>query len=61
MDRQIKIRITRDGKVEIDSSIYKDCKDVARHLTKNLGQIESFSEKDEVLGHQVDIKLETGD
>lgn len=61
MDRQIKIRITRDGKVEIDSSIYKDCKDVARHLTKHLGQIESFSEKDEVLGTQVEIKLETGD
>lgn len=61
MDRQIKIRITKDGKVEIDSSIYKDCKDVARHLTKNLGQIESFSEKDEVLGHQVEIKLETGE
>lgn len=61
MDRQIKIRITRDGKVEIDSSIYKDCKDVARHLTKNLGQIESFSEKDEVLGTQVEVKLETGE
>lgn len=61
MDRQIKIRITRDGKVEIDSSVYKDCKDVARHLTKNLGQIESFAEKDEVLGTQVEIKLDSGD
>lgn len=61
MERQIKIRITKDGKVEIDSSIYKDCKDVARHLTKNLGQIESFSEKDEVFGTQVGVKLETGD
>ncbi|CAG1065784.1 hypothetical protein BAC1_01375 [uncultured bacterium] len=61
MDRQIKIRITPDGKVEIDSSVYKDCKEVARHLTKNLGQIESFSEKDEVLGSEVAVKLETGD
>jgi len=61
MDRQIKIRITPDGKVEIDSTVYKDCKEVARHLTKNLGQIESFAEKDEVLGTQVDIKLETGE
>jgi hypothetical protein len=61
MDRQIKIRITPDGKVEIDSSVYKDCKEVARHLTKNLGQIESFSEKDEVLGTEVAVKLEAGD
>lgn len=61
MDRQIKIRITPDGKVEIDSSVYKDCKEVARHLTRNLGQIESFSEKDEVLGSEVAVKLESGD
>lgn len=61
MDRQIKIRITPDGKVEIDSSVYKDCKEVARHLTKNLGQIESFSEKDEVLGNEIAVKLESGD
>ncbi len=47
MGREIKIRITKDGKVEIDSSIYKDCKDVAEHLTKNLGKIESFMEKSE--------------
>ncbi len=45
MSREIKIRITKDGKVEIDSSIYKDCKDVAMHLTKNLGKTESFMEK----------------
>lgn len=61
MDRQIKIRITPDGKVEIDSSVYKDCKEVARHLTKNLGQVESFAEKDEVLGTEVAVKLESGD
>jgi len=61
MDRQIKIRITPDGKVEIDSSVYKDCKEVARHLTKNLGRVESFAEKDEVLGTEVAVKLESGD
>ena len=61
MDRQIRIRITHDGKVEIDSSVYSDCKEVARHLTKNLGQIESFSEKDEVLGTEIAVKLESGD
>ena len=49
MSREIKIRITKDGKVEIDSSIYKDCKDVAEHLTKNLGKMESFMEKSEDL------------
>lgn len=61
MDRQIRIRITPDGKVEIDSSIYTDCKEVAEHLTKNLGKIESFVEKDETLGSDVRVKLETGD
>lgn len=61
MDRQIRIRITPDGKVEIDSSIYTDCKEVAEHLTKNLGKIESFVEKDEALGSDVRVKLETGD
>ena len=49
MSREIKILITKDGKVEIDSSIYKDCKDVAEHLTKNLGKMESFMEKSEGL------------
>lgn len=48
MDRQIRIKITPDGKVEIDSTIFRDCKDVAEHLQKTLGQIESFYEKDEL-------------
>lgn len=61
MDRQIRIRITPDGKVEIDSSIYTDCKEVAERLTKNLGKIESFVEKDETLGSDVRVKIETGD
>ena len=59
MDRQIKIKITPDGKVEIDSSVYKDCKDIAEHLTKLLGQIESFTEKDAVLDREIKLKLDS--
>lgn len=58
MDRQIRIRITKDGKVEIDSSVYNDCKEVAEHLTKNLGRVESFIEKDE-LDREIKVKIET--
>jgi len=58
MDRQIRIRITADGKVEIDSSVFNDCKEIAEHLTKVLGKIESFSEKDE-LDREVRIKIDT--
>ncbi len=58
MDRQIRIRITKDGKVEIDSSVYNDCKEVAEHLTKNLGKVESFIEKDE-LDREIKVKVET--
>jgi len=47
MDRQIKIKITRDGKVEVDSSIFKDCTDVANQLKKLLGNIERFYIKEE--------------
>lgn len=47
MDREIRVRITPDGKVEIDSTIFKDCKEVAQHLSKVIGKVESFSEKDE--------------
>ena len=47
MDREIRVRITPDGKVEIDSTIFKDCKEVAQHLSKLIGKVESFSEKDE--------------
>ncbi|MBI5642198.1 MAG: hypothetical protein HY954_01840 [Deltaproteobacteria bacterium] len=59
MDRQIKIRITTDGRVEIDSTIYKDCKDVADHLAKILGKVESFSEKDEFLEREIKLKLDS--
>lgn len=60
MDRQIRVRITADGKVEIDSSVFKDCKEVAEHLTKAIGKIESFIEKDE-LHDKVILKLDVGD
>lgn len=59
MDREIRIRITADGKVEIDSSVFTDCKEVAELLTKPLGTVESFSEKDD-LDNEVRIKIETG-
>ena len=48
MDREIRIRITPDGKVEVDSSIYTDCKEVAEHLAKVVGRVESFAEKDDL-------------
>lgn len=60
MDREIKIRITVDGKVEVDSSIYKDCKEVAQHLANVLGEVELFTEKEE-LDTEERIKLESGD
>lgn len=57
MSREIRIRITREGKVEIDSSVYKDCKEIADHLVKDLGKIESYLEKDE-LHDQVIVKVD---
>jgi len=47
MDRQIKIRITKDGKVEVDSSVFKDCMDVANKLMDLLGNVEKIDVKDE--------------
>ena len=58
MEREIRIRITPDGKVEIDSSIFNDCKEVAEHLSKLLGKVESFTEKDE-LDTLEKIKIDT--
>ncbi|MEK7774041.1 MAG: hypothetical protein AAB307_06790 [Deltaproteobacteria bacterium] len=57
MEKKIRIRITPDGKVEIDSSVFKDCKEVAEHLTKALGKIESYVEKDE-LNDKVMLKID---
>lgn len=47
MDREIRVRITADGKVEIDSTVFKDCKEVAEHLSKVLGKVERFEIKEE--------------
>ena len=47
MDRQIKIKISKDGKVEVDSSVFKDCMDVAGKLKDILGRVEKIDVKDE--------------
>ena len=47
MDKQIKIKITKDGKVEVDSSVFKDCMDVAGKLKDILGRVEKIDVKDE--------------
>jgi hypothetical protein len=54
MDREIKIKITPEGKVEIDSSVFEDCKEVAAHFSNLLGNVEEFSVKDE---HEVNERL----
>ena len=58
MDWQIRIRITKEGKVEVDSTIYNDCKEVAEHLTRVLGEMESFTEKDE-LDTAIRVKIDS--
>ena len=58
MEREIRIKITPDGKVEIDSTIFKDCKEVAEYLSRLLGKVESFTEKDE-LDTEEKIKIDT--
>lgn len=47
MNREIKIKITKDGKVEVDSSVFEDCKEIAEKMRKLLGKIERFDVKDE--------------
>ena len=47
MDRKIKIKITRDGKVEVDSTVFEDCRDIADQLKRLLGEVEEFTVKDE--------------
>lgn len=60
MDKKIKIKITSDGKIEIDSTVFNDCKDVANHLTNLLGSIEKFDVKDETGAEAEDrIKIKT--
>ncbi|MBI5560437.1 MAG: hypothetical protein HY883_04120 [Deltaproteobacteria bacterium] len=60
MNREIRIRITPDGKVEVDSTIFKDCKEVAEHLSKILGKVELFTEK-ETIDTEERIKIEKHD
>ena len=47
MDREIKIRIRPDGKVEIDASIFEDCREIAEHLQRLIGTVEVFTVKEE--------------
>ena len=49
MDRKIKIKITRDGKVEVDSTVFEDCRDIADQLKRLLGEVEEFTVKDETV------------
>ena len=58
MAREIRIKITKDGRVEVDSSVYKDCKEVADHLIKHIGKVEKFVEKDG-FGEEVKIEIDT--
>lgn len=48
MNREIRLKIAADGRVEIDSTVFKDCKEIARHFEKVLGKTERFYEKDEL-------------
>ena len=60
VSKEVRIKITPEGKVEIDSSIFEDCKDVAKHLSDLLGKVEKFEIKED---HDVEerIKIEKGD
>jgi len=44
MDKTIRIRITKDGHVEIDSTVFTDCKAVAEKLSAHLGKVEKFED-----------------
>ncbi len=55
MDRSIRIKITKDGHVEIDSTVFTDCKSVAEQLTEHLGKMETFEEKDDM---DTDVRIE---
>ncbi len=47
MNKEIRIKIHPDGKVEVDSTVFTDCTEVANHLAKILGKVESLTIKDE--------------
>lgn len=57
MDREIRIKIGKDGRVEIDSTVFTDCKNIAEHLSRVLGAVESFSEKDS-FNNEVKINID---
>ncbi|HHD11433.1 MAG TPA: DUF2997 domain-containing protein [Deltaproteobacteria bacterium] len=57
MDREIKIRIRPDGKVEIDASVFEDCREIAEHLQRLIGTVEVFTVKEELEGEEK-IKIE---
>ena len=62
MNRKIKIKITKDGKVEIDSSVFEDCKEVAEKLKTVLGQVEEFSIKEETAAEEEErLKIDIDD
>lgn len=59
MGREIRIRITKDGKVEVDSSIFEDCMEVAEKLKHLLGKVEKFDAKEETeISSEERIKIE---
>ncbi len=61
MSREIRIKITPEGKVEVDSSIFEDCREVAEHLSRVLGKVELFTVKEEEFEAEERIKVETSD
>jgi hypothetical protein len=60
MSKEIRIKITPDGKVEVDSTVFQDCTEVANHLAGVLGKVESLTIKDELEEEEI-LKIEKGD
>jgi len=59
MGKEIRIRITKDGKVEVDSSVFEDCMEVAEKLKNLLGKVEKFDAKEDIeLSSEERIKIE---
>ncbi len=60
MGKEIRIRITPDGKVEVDSTIFTDCTEVANHLAGVLGKVEKLTIKDEI-EEEAELKIDKGE
>ncbi|MEE9543784.1 MAG: hypothetical protein V3V95_08390 [Thermodesulfobacteriota bacterium] len=60
MSKEIRIRIAPDGKVEVDSTVFTDCTEVANHLAAILGKVESLTIKDEV-EQEAELKIDKGE